>query len=70
MTGSSLIALSRYDEASRAHRSLEPATEERADSSKRPPLALQDRLDESIRRSAPIEVNPEFAEPHYSRPAS
>jgi Flp pilus assembly protein TadD len=68
MTGSSLIALSRYDEARRAlDRSLElQPRNERTLLEMGRLLALQDRLDESIRtiRSS-IEVNPEFAEPHY-----
>ena len=68
MTGSSLIALSRYDEARRAlDRSLElQPRNERTLLELGRLLALQDRLDESIqtmRKS--IEVNPDFAEPHY-----
>jgi tetratricopeptide (TPR) repeat protein len=68
MTGSSLIALTRYDEARRAlDRSLQlQPRNERTLLELGRLLALQDRLDESIqamRKS--IEVNPEFAEPHY-----
>ena len=68
MIGSSLIALSRYDEARRAlDRSLQlQPRNERTLLELGRLLALQDRLDESVQamRQA-IEVNPEFAEPHY-----
>jgi tetratricopeptide (TPR) repeat protein len=68
LSGSSLIALTRYDEARRAldrSLALQPRNE-RALLELGRLLALEDRLDEAIqaiRRS--IEVNPEFAEPHY-----
>jgi tetratricopeptide (TPR) repeat protein len=68
MTGSALIALSRYDEARRAldrSLALQPRNE-RAYLEMGRLLALQDRLDEAIAAmNRSIETNPEFAEPHY-----
>ncbi|HYV84393.1 MAG TPA: tetratricopeptide repeat protein [Patescibacteria group bacterium] len=68
MTGSSLIALSRFDEAGRAldrSLALQPRNERTLLELGRL-LALQDRLDEAVRAiGRSIEVNPEFAEPHY-----
>ena len=68
MTGSSLIALARYDEARRAldlSLRLQPRNERTLLELGRL-LALQDHLDESIQAMRQsIAVNPEFAEPHY-----